>query len=70
MFTSDPIARHVDAELLPGRDVQTDDELISYSKLMPVMPSANTMAPKLMVEEKAADMILGRARLPEVALRD
>ncbi len=70
MFASDPIARHVDAELLPGRDVQTDDELIAYSKLMPVMPSANTMAPTLMVGEKAADMILGRARLPAVALRD
>ena len=104
------IARHVDAELLPGRDVQTDDELIAYSKqyaassyhligscrmgragdpgavVSPelkvhgldclhvadasVMPSANTMAPTLMVGEKAANMILGRARLPAVALRD
>jgi len=112
LFASDPMARHIDAELLPGRAVQTDDEFIAYSKqyaassyhligscrmgqaadpmavvspalsvhgleglhvadasVMPVMPSANTMVPTLMVAEKAADMILGKSPLPAVALR-
>lgn len=111
VFASDPIAQYVDAELLPGCDVQTDDELIAYSKqyaassyhligscrmgrsddpgavvspelrvhgleglhvadasVMPVMPSANTMVPTLMVGEKAADMILGRSPLPTAQL--
>ena len=43
---------------------------VADPSVMPVMPSANTMAPTLMVGDKAADMILGRARLPAVALRD
>jgi choline dehydrogenase len=111
LFASEPMARHVDAELLPGPQVQTDDEFIAYSKqyaassyhligscrmglaadpmavvspglkvhgleglhvvdasVMPVMPSANTMVPTLMVAEKAADLILGKSALPAAVL--
>lgn len=104
VFSTNPIAKHVEAELLPGPQAQTDDELIAYAKqyaassyhlmgscrmgpaadptsvvgpdlkvhgmenlyvadasIMPSMPSANTHAPTVMIGEKAADLILGRA---------
>lgn len=110
VFQSNPMARHVDAELLPGPGVQSDDELIAYAKqyaassyhligscrmgqsndpmavvspelrvhglenlhvadasVMPVMPSANTMAPTLMIADKASDLIRGRSPLPASA---
>jgi choline dehydrogenase len=111
LFGTDPMARHVDAELLPGPQVQSDDELLAYARqyaassyhligscrmgpagdsgavvgsdlkvrgidalhvvdasVMPVMPSANTYAPTLMVADKASDMILGRPPLPAAVL--
>jgi choline dehydrogenase len=50
----------VDAELR----VQGIDALrIVDASVMPTMPSGNTGAPTMMVAEKAADLILGKAPL-------
>jgi choline dehydrogenase len=104
MLSTPELAPFLDAETLPGPQVQSDDELLDFAfrngsttyhligtarmgpasdptavvddrllvhgmeglrvvdaSIMPSMPSANTYATTLMIAEKAADMIRGRA---------
>jgi choline dehydrogenase len=104
IMATEPMARHVAAELAPGPGVLDDDELLDYARrtgtttahlvgtcrmgpdedplavvdaqlrvrgvaglrvvdasVMPAITSGNTNAPTLMIAEKAADLILGRA---------
>ncbi len=111
IFAAMPMAGYVAAELIPGREVVTDDELLDAARrqgstnyhpvgtcrmgpagdpgavvgpdlavhgidglhvvdasIMPAMPSANTYAATLMIAEKGADQIRGKAALPRAEL--
>ena len=57
---SDP-ASVVDSEL---RVIGLQGLRIADASVMPTMPSGNTQIPTLMIAEKAADMLLGRAAPP------
>ena len=58
--TSDPTAV-VDSEL---RVIGLQRLRVADASIMPTMPSGNTQIPTMMIAEKAADMILGRAAPP------
>ncbi len=110
IYRTQPQASLTGEEILPGENVQSDEELDEYiraraevtqhpvgtcsmgtgsmsvvdpqlrvhgidglrvvdASIMPTVPGGNTNAPTIMVAEKAADMILGKAPLPAQDVR-
>jgi choline dehydrogenase len=112
MLSTPELAPFVEREMLPGREVQSEDEMLDFARrngtttfhligtarmgpatdpmavvddelrvhgmealrvvdaaVMPSMPSANTYATTLMIAEKGADLIRGRAPLPRAERR-
>ncbi|MDB5877033.1 MAG: Choline dehydrogenase, partial [Variovorax sp.] len=57
---SDPTSV-VDSEL---RVIGLQGLRIADASVMPIMPSGNTQIPTMMIAEKAADLLLGRAAPP------
>ncbi|MBT4906506.1 MAG: choline dehydrogenase [Rhodospirillaceae bacterium] len=110
LLTAPELAQYYDHEVVPGAELQTDDELLDFARsygttvfhlvgtcrmgaadrhnvvsdelkvhgieglrvvdasVMPTMPSANTNAATMMIAEKGADLILGKAPPPAAIL--